>query len=914
MSSELDVKKAFDVLYTTGIENSLAGKLKKELAPIAEFTADCLCFFEEKFEGALCVELHFSNDIFLGHSASGVNADGRWLFSQIATSDLPAFNKIIRKALYGSTSFSEIKVKDVNGAFRLCHLIAKPIWDEKATLVVAGVIALSEIAVDDASQVTNSKRSHTVIDLVLSNFVLTEADGSIISYSGDARKLLRLPVGENPVRKHLQGYLALPYRELPITGCSDYGEFEVELNSEDGQAAWLLLCSFPIEKSGSSRGSNIIILRDITSAKLAQKALVDSEQKFRALSENCPGVIFLEVDQKIVYVSPQIKNAFGYSVYELLEPGFDFRKLLPGLNEKEPLSYFLEKTYDNSACAKSLEVFVKNKNGSTKVCCLALQHMPYQGRKAYLGIFTDLTDLRRVNEKLTETWQRYWVLFEASSDSIFIETFDGVILDCNQAAEKCYGYSKGELLGMNAKELVPGEYVTSLRVVAEELAKRESAGKTLQVISTGQRRDGTIFPTEVLINDLELNSERLYLVTVRDISLRKELEEARTRYDNQMQQIQLLDSFTNVVSGLANDFNNILTGIMGYSDLIMRDTSPASPVRDKAKKIFEASRRGADIINQLIAATGKLPANFKKADLKSLVRDIIPFLTEMVRARGPLTCLIDENIEEIFFDANQIKLAIENLVKNAFEATEGQGKFSLNVEVGQNSFSGNETGYFGPPMKSGSYVEIKVTDQGCGIPQSNFSRIFEPFFSTGFAHRGLGLAIVLGIVRSHHGAMYLVSKLNEGSSFSLLLPGKAGEQKMRANDDNSTHAQLPKFPAGAILVIDDEESVNELICGHLNMLGYQTFAAFDGKQAVEMFKSLNRKLSVVFLDLNLPCKSGYAILEDLRWLNPKIPVIVCTGMSVAQDRLKNLDVSAVLNKPFKMVDIEKVLLQAQMAE
>ncbi|MFZ5950401.1 MAG: ATP-binding protein, partial [Candidatus Rifleibacteriota bacterium] len=289
---------------------------------------------------------------------------------------------------------------------------------------------------------------------------------------------------------------------------------------------------------------------------------------------------------------------------------------------------------------------------------------------------------------------------------------------------------KEELLGMNARELVPGDYASSLKVVAEELSRTKFSGRSLLVASPGKRKDNTIFPCEVSITGIEIDKENLYLVTVRDISTRRELEMARKRYDQQLHQLKLLDNFSNVVNGLANDFNNLLTGIMGYADLLHRDLAPSSPARDKARKILDAARKGGEYIQQLISTTGRLPANFQSADLVSVVKEMVTDLSQMVSKSGILTSLFDDDLPDLVFDPSQVKIAVENLIKNSVEAASENARINLSITRGDVSYSGTEPGFFGPPMQSGKYVAIKVSDNGSGIPYENLPRIFEPFFTT----------------------------------------------------------------------------------------------------------------------------------------------------------------------------------------
>ncbi|MFZ5952664.1 MAG: response regulator, partial [Candidatus Rifleibacteriota bacterium] len=173
---------------------------------------------------------------------------------------------------------------------------------------------------------------------------------------------------------------------------------------------------------------------------------------------------------------------------------------------------------------------------------------------------------------------------------------------------------------------------------------------------------------------------------------------------------------------------------------------------------------------------------------------------------------------------------------------------------------------------------------------------------------GLGLPTVLGIVRRHHGAIMVKSEIGAGSEFTLMFPCKDTGK----DETEVVVSQVPdKFPAGAVLVVDDEEAVSEILCMQLNNLGFATHQAFDGNAGLTMFKQLNQDLSLVIVDLAMPGKSGMDLIRELRWLNPEIPVIVCSGMTESMEDLSPLGVNITLRKPFRLADIEQALLKVQ---
>lgn len=909
MTSNKKPEMPADMSFGPGEENDLASRVNR-LATISPFIADCFCLLETNPEGILITAFHFRNGSFLGHAVPESSKNGSWLLENVATGDQPALQNVIHKVLKGNTAISDIQIKSLDGAERLCRVTAKPVWDQSETRVRAGLLAFEEIAFGVSEEVASS-RTPTIIDSVLNNYVMVDENGLVVASSGQAKKLLGISLDEKLAGRNFLDFFAESERDFPVIGNLDYREFAMKLACHDGGERWLRVCSYPVEKSSSTLGTNFIVLGDITTAKLAQIELSDSEEKFRALSENSPGVIFLEVGQKIVYVNSRCEELLGYTPTEMMDSEFDLRNLFDVASSAEIKKELIDKLATEPKARLQREMRILRKDGQGRNCILSIQCMPYRGRKACLGIFTDITDLHLANRKLSETRKRYWALFEAAADAIFVETLDGTIIDCNSAAENSYGYSKAELMGMNARELVPGDFSDSMQGIADSLCAPDNAGKTIHIVATGRRKDGTIFPSEVAISELKLGAEDLFLVTVKDISYRREIEVARQRYDNQLQQIQLLDSFGIVVNGLANDFNNLLTGIMGYADLILRDLSPTSPVREKAKKIVSASRRGGEIIQQLISSTGKLPAHFQNGKVTTAIREIIPDLTELVKDKGILACFIDEDLPQIMFDSNQIKVAVENLLRNAVEAIDGsEGRLGLAVFRGLERYCGSEVGYFGPPMNAGNYLAIKVTDDGSGIPAESLSKIFEPFYSTRYSNRGLGLASVLGTVRSHRGAILVHSVVGKGSEFTLMLPCQTDGVR---EEEFLTHQADEVFPAGSVLIVDDDVGVSEVLGDQLQTLGYEIFKAFDGVQGIELFKRLNRRLDLVVLDLSMPGKSGMEVLKELRWLNPEIPVIICTGMHEISEDLSKYGVSTVLNKPFHLVDVEKALLKVHIS-
>lgn len=504
------------------------------------------------------------------------------------------------------------------------------------------------------------------------------------------------------------------------------------------------------------------------------------------------------------------------------------------------------------------------------------------------------------------------VIFQQSFDAIFIETMDGEILHSNDTACKLYGYTKEELLKMNAIDLVPARQKTCVEAVAANVV--QNAGREINILAEalGQRKDGSLFPTEVAITAIEYSGQNCLAVAVRNVAERKASKVASEKYECQIQQIQKLDTLGMIATGLSNDFNNLLTGVMGYSDLIKRDVGDFPSVIEKANKIIEASRKAGELIQQLMIYAGDKKSKMKMVDLQAIIAETYHMASKQLKAGKSLDLKITETIPDIFADGFQVKQAILNLLKNACEAmTQKIGKILISVSIGSRNFSGVETGYFGSPMQAGEYVEICISDDGCGMTPEQTERAFEAFYSGKSNKRGLGLTAVLNMVKQHRGAVRLRSNTKKGTEISLLLPCALQDQPSSIAKVNKYRED--NYPAGLALIIDDEISIRELMCTFLEQLGYKAICAKNGVDGIKLFKKYVRQLKVVILDVVMPSIDGIDVLKELKWLNPEIPIIVCSGIRLKELKLtlKEHGVRLFLEKPFELEELEEALLKLQ---
>lgn len=501
--------------------------------------------------------------------------------------------------------------------------------------------------------------------------------------------------------------------------------------------------------------------------------------------------------------------------------------------------------------------------------------------------------------------------FDSTSDCLFIETLDGKIIECNKACERAYGYKRSSLLKMTASDLVPGDYKVSLSSLQELIKAIDPKSNGLLVEAFGLKKNNEVFPTEVLINPIFCLENVLYLVTVRDITQRKKAEFFRHRYENQLAQLQKIDSLSKMAHELSNDFNNLLTAIMSYADLLLRDMSIQQSGKEKAKKIIEASGKARDLILQVVNCTTHLPqAFFRQIDLTMLLRDMRPALEQIVQNNAQIKYDICDSVPFINIDPSLVKFAIECLVRNAYESFSNKsGVVKISLSNGNKNLNNSMAGYFGVPQKAGGYLQISVEDNGCGIDSEQLPRIFEPFYSTKNASRGLGLSAVLCAVKSHRGGVYISSKQKDGSKVRILLPIETDNaSQIRGFVDDEAYS------TGNVLIISKDSNVRSTLSEYVTKLGYKTTFASDFSDGLEVFKTQNHKLSLLIVEISELDDQATELLKETGWLNPAIPVAVCAGLITdeIQQRIDKYNVAGVFEKPYKLSDLQQVFIKAQL--
>lgn len=384
----------------------------------------------------------------------------------------------------------------------------------------------------------------------------------------------------------------------------------------------------------------------------------------------------------------------------------------------------------------------------------------------------------------------------------------------------------------------------------------------------------------------------------RDITDRKRAEDENRRFQAQLQHTQKLESLGVLSGGIAHDFNNLLMGILGNTSLALMELPQESSAWTRIKQAEEVALRAAELTNQMLAYSGKATFSVKPLSLSALVREMAHLLEVSISRQAKLVFDCPDSLPMIDGDPTQIRQVIMNLITNASDAIGSHaGTITMTTGVVDCDVAYLASCYLCENHLPGRRVYVEVTDTGCGMSPRTIERIFDPFYTTKISGRGLGLAAVLGIVRSHAGGIRVYSEEGKGSTFRILFPesSKAGAE---------TAKKQPKTRelrgSGTVAVVDDDEIIRSVAEGMLRKLGFDVVCAGTVSEALECCRQHRRHLSLVLMDVNMPDSDAAATLDAIRKTLGSTPILLISGYneSTATADMPSASYQAFLQKPF----------------
>ena len=432
----------------------------------------------------------------------------------------------------------------------------------------------------------------------------------------------------------------------------------------------------------------------------------------------------------------------------------------------------------------------------------------------------------------------------------------------------------------------------------DKLWKTVVSGQTFRDVFINMKKNGELFYEEKSITPISIsiggNKHNHFVSTGKDITAQRKMEE-------ELQKTKRVESIGILAGGIVHDFNNILTTILGNTNLSMLLLSPNDKVYKNLSNVEKATMRAKDLTLQLLTfSRGGLPVK-KTASIDELLKGTVEFA---LKGRDIMSeFVIAKDLYPVEIDVGQIHQVINNLTINAMQAMPNGGELNVTCEnFDEDSAKEIET------LEIRKYIKISFTDHGIGITKDNLQKIFDPYFTTKDTGSGLGLASSFSIIKNHGGLITADSERGKGTTFYIYLP--ASVKKMAVFDQKE---EAPLKGKGKILLMDDEKSIRDLTSNMLRFIGFDVEVVKDGKEAIELYKSFMDKgivIDVVIMDLTTPRRmEGKETVTKLLDIDPKVKVIISSGYSDDQTMInyKDYGFCGVIKKPFKIQDLIKVL-------
>ncbi|RJP80360.1 MAG: response regulator [Desulfobacteraceae bacterium] len=562
---------------------------------------------------------------------------------------------------------------------------------------------------------------------------------------------------------------------------------------------------------------------------------------------------------------------------------------------------FMEAVHDVMAKAGRIDIDRKQQPQEEEVLKLYNERLVRKLEQKMQQLEKETGELLKTQEALRISEKKYRRLHESMADGFAYVDMQGYIRESNESFQKMLGYTEDELSRMTYMDLTPEKWHAFEQDIVANQVFINNYSEVYE--KEYQKKDGTIFPVELKVfllrNDLG-EKEGIWAI-VRDITERKNAEKEKTRLTEQLRQAQKLEAVGQLAGGVAHDFNNMLSVILGYTELVLGKTDPADPLRADFNEVFNAAGRARDITRQLLAFARQQAIDPRPLDLNLVVEGMLKMLRRLIGEGIDLVWCPKKELWPILMDASQIDQILANLCINARDAIHDVGKIIMetkNVRIEKDDCSRHA--YFVP----GGYVMLTVSDNGCGMDRKTIDKIFEPFFTTKEKGKGtgLGLATIYGIVKQNQGFVNVYSEPGMGTTFRVYLPRYEGA--LPTNDDEDP-ADIPKGKDEMVLVVEDEPTILDIAVRFLETLGYRTLTAGTPDDAIRIAGNHNGEIHLLMTDLIMPGMNGRDLAGQIRNVRPEIKCLFMSGYTadvIAHHGILEADVQFI-QKPFSSRDL-----------
>jgi PAS domain S-box-containing protein len=646
----------------------------------------------------------------------------------------------------------------------------------------------------------------------------------------------------------------------------------------------------------------ITMLRNRTEKAAAEKALRQSESKYKSLFNNRYTVMLIvdPSDGSIIEANPAAAEYYGWSAAELCSMNIKQINILSQQEVQEQMRLAKAKNCNHFQFRHRLA------DGTVRDVEVTSGPITIDGRALLYSIINDVSDRLQFQKMLIESNARTHYIMSATNTGLWEMGIDNGISEWSDELWDMYG--------LEAHSFEPSFDNWLQTVIPEDReALRSDADKALATRTefNGMWRirkpDGSLrwlmskgLPVFGANGDIEK-----YIGICIDVTERKQAEESKRQLESQLRRSQKLETIGTLAGGIAHDLNNILTPVMGYSEMGLLVTQPTEPPHSYFGEIVRASERAKSLIAQILTFSRSQDITPSVVSVQAIIDESLKLLRPSIPSMIRIETDIDRSCRNILANPAQILQVIVNIATNAFQAI-GDFAGELRIEL-KEIVADQKLLESVPKLRAGKYVCLRISDTGSGMDEATMERIFEPFFTTKSDQNGtgLGLSVVHGIIASYSGEITVDSQLGKGTTFTIYLPV--------INTPCSVATPEPgvlRPGNGSILFVDDEEASTRMMQEMLDMLGYRVDTSNSPEEALEMFSRNPGKYDLVISDLTMPKMNGMSLAKKIRNISPVFPIMLITGYDKSVGTLDNLGkagISRLLRKPVRMSELASAI-------
>jgi PAS domain S-box-containing protein len=650
--------------------------------------------------------------------------------------------------------------------------------------------------------------------------------------------------------------------------------------------------------------------RDITEQKLAEFALLDSENRFRELFLHLPNgaIIYEAVDDGKDFTIRDINRA-GEGISQTTKDktvGQLVTEKFPGIKRMGLFEVF-QRVWHSGKPEQLLSFLYKDE----RIIHWADNYVFKLPSNELVAIYRDISKQKRSEEALAESEELFRSIFDSSPIGIELYDSNGKLINLNKACMDILGINDiDQVKGINifqdptVKIQIFEKLKYSEQIIFETKYDFEKV-KSRKLYETS--KSGLLDISAVISNLKGKNPGEIggYLVLIRDISKRKKAEKDKEKLEMHLLQAQKMESVGTLAGGIAHDFNNILTSIIGNAEFIEILNLPMDDkIKYHLKEILNSGNRAKELVEQILTFSHQTDTKKRPVDLVNIIDESV----KMLKAILPSTIEIKINIKSdktiVYANYTQMHQMLVNLCSNSSDAMLGKDGIII-IEIDSINFdSMDETKKI--VLNSGLYVRLSVNDTGCGIDEKDMNRIFDPFYTTKKKKgTGLGLSIVHGIVKDHKGTILVKSGKGIGSEFIVLLPHYKGKTLKSTKRKQITYSTKK----AKILFVDDEESIVNIYTMLLEEISYSVVPFTDSVKALEYFRINSQEFDLVITDQTMPYITGFELAKKMLSIRSDIPIILCTGFSeaVTAESARAVGIKEFLMKPYESTVLTKLI-------